>query len=830
MREQSMRERSSWASTRWVAWLLGVAITIGVLGWMIVDLWLLETSPSSPHVATIGGPSPANLNTPPARADSDMRDQNRQGSSTNRVDPNPSQVKLPLKWLSHPPRPFPTGGVAAKLKHTQTGSSADATLFYQHVVIGRPLDDGIYFWQSGDLLDFPTFDQLHIRVSGEAIEPWFSTGSDAPEFVSVYWLIPVRLTLDSPQETELAVDICAVSGTGLVSDGSFRKRVVVRRMSEIECTVPLMPLEFVDIATMGQSDTTRRRIEASIGNEPPAPGESITLRVAARTKLTIEFSQESHQQFLIVASEMLQVPLDGVDDSALRDLVVAVEIANWITPIRKQRVTANWLDGLTIAGVGGVRRALVLELPTLETQAVVRVAVYVTSSRGTALEQRAQTNVLLAVGERDCEPGRGSYAITASVLRNDVTLSVRVTDTQDRPIRDFPVEVQPLFRSVEGRPQTIGRQLVELTDISGLATFSRLQGGPGIGVRIKPGVPLRPTLNGGFSPEQWFDGVKKVAEVRIFVEVGSPVPVAFAFDLSALGLPVVDQSEATTPTGVRRAIAVPHAVVPQRQNRNFAGDITTSGSLDRAGRLVTSIRTEGDYVAVLRAPWGEKCITFRHAGAGAIDVPVAILKPESVKARCVDSAGAPLEGAMVFTSGLAAQLAWAIAKSEEAARSGFMSMQTTNVEGRCEFPCQPDNLNPRAWWCYHKSCGLVAASAVDGSASTGLQLVVEPAQRPASLSITVNPPANESAAQLTVCISPVFCATGDDVIGLFAHLGVSRFVANSPVQIGPLPPGEYAVSVIRTSPGSGHKALGNGFTKVVRVAASTNAELVLPAP
>jgi hypothetical protein len=406
---------------------------------------------------------------------------------------------------------------------------------------------------------------------------------------------------------------------------------------------------------------------------------------------------------------------------------------------------------------------------------------------------------------------------------------VHVKDVDGKPCAD--VQVTMRYLSNPGSPTEQGGAPWPIrTGPDGVARFDGTRCNPGIGVRVELDTPLhRPKHGGGRSlVNQWFsEGVTElVFELVVEGQYLNPLAVRFKAEKEVDDLFTSQTKVRVEPLTLKSPIS--YLALPDGRNPAYGADEGSSRA-EPGFRVVTGVRTPGRYFVLLVSLIGELSATVDYDGAGASEFTIAAEMPVGVKATIVTKDGQPLDGAVVFTSGVPACMAWAIGLSETRRSTTHMSQQITR-KGRVGLACQPRHADPRNWSLFHPELGVCDVAQVEGDRTSGYRLVVEPSRDAGAVRVGVARPEGLKDAELTVCVTPVFAGSGG-AMQAQALVGMGRMqtLTGDSVTFQNLPAGSYMVVVILKQ-GRGQRALGPKWSAEVTITRAATTEIALPLP
>lgn len=318
--------------------------------------------------------------------------------------------------------------------------------------------------------------------------------------------------------------------------------------------------------------------------------------------------------------------------------------------------------------------------------------------------------------------------------------------------------------------------------------ISGLRSGPDLFARVsfetRPPRDLNPDLKTDYA----YDAANPITDIEVVLPATIGRPLVVEFDTTNLEQSWTPQQQAS---GAVRATAVPYLVIPRSVNRKLACDASASVRIDERSRLVTNVRSPGEYDILTMTRAGEAWVVGHRHAADARVAGVKVQPGVQARVSVVDGQGQPLSGAMICTAAPSPEIVWALAQAHRKDYIRYFSRQTTSAGGTRAFSCQPSSADPSQWLIYHESIGVFRPVRVSGSLRDGFQLST--GTRVASGSVTVKADVRDLAGKkLLLCVSPVFIENSGTMTELFAFLGATIEVVD-----GEARPGQLACRALR---------------------------------
>lgn len=709
-------------------------------------------------------------------------------------------MTLPL-WWGAAPTPFPREGLTWSVRFAaQPGSdntrieSVTAVADEDAIAIHGDLDDGSYaIVPSGSV--HIAYDSQYFRVvEGRAI-PGLIPGRGVGSVVA-YHMIDVRIVARFSRATEAEVSAASTVTPDFAPHARWSGRFTLRHAQEINTKVPATPLRFSESHKWSNRTLSQAALKSSLDDRVPRPGELIELTVRDPVTLTINLVES-------VPGD-LQSVLDLVSPgSKANDRVPELDVSmrGWIVEGR-QSYRAQW----EVPPSAGMPASLSIEvLPLSEPTEIILELLPVeakrppgvrsTDGRGPALFQKR----CVAFALKQFAADQAHYTVDATVMTYNWDVTVTVTEAEHGPRANFLVSIDPRLvigeeriSSVRGVPEEYELR----TNSDGVARFVGLPSTQGAWFRLQlestPPRELNPDLKTWY---QYEAGTNEI-EIQVVLNAEAPKPLTLKFELSS---PNPDRSRLQHLKGI---------VVPHTENERLAEESLLGLKqieLDDKGRWFTEVYEPGRYTIFMLTSYGELVHTVNYSGDG--EQVIRVHEPRHLAVTCLDQDSIPLDDAIIFTTVLDAQYAWALASLERAPfalqDNGLrrMSRQTTNVDGECKFPVQPDNAEPAEWLIHHPQTGLArltvkSSAVVDGV--TNYVVAVANTLDTGDIEIHLPPEWLSEGGKVRAVLTHVFKESAGKPTELVAAIGWQADITSDKWTVAKVPVGRYALSILVT--------------------------------
>ncbi len=786
--------------TKSVRILVGVgalSLVIGTAAWLVVAAKRATQTQSGAHISEVAIAPPSGKKSGPAASDQSLAEAVSRGSE---VPSNGGLLTLEVRWLSTPMQ-FAEAGYRAPIAGASgVVEGAHIVLYEKHAVVVGELPDGRYTYHSTSELSFPYMAQVWFDVRSGAAEITESSRKRA-QHVSVYYLVPVRILVHVPDETELEVSVNALPSSSVEVSQTYWSKFVASHLVELHENVPRLPLEFTRKFDMRVS-AEFARAESSLGTRIPAPNELIELRFLGEAEVSITLVEASPGDFVRAVVQAIGVTEEAMVTAPQEYTRLSVRFSDWDPVGQMDLQEVGWPQD-------GVLR---FRTPVPRADCRPTYTIHAHPRKTSRPNPRAE----VAVGTANVVGGSRFCDLKADVISRDGILTVTVQDENGVAQRDLLVRVRPMWSAV-GERHFVGPMEEHYTDEDGEVVVHGLPRGAGGGTHVTTDVHLPRDLNPNRSGEYWFKAGDRKLRLTLVVKAAASSPFVIR---------MVDRSNDTDTGLSARSLPTRYFVVPRVPGATLEVD-EGSRVVDATGRIVTSIKSPGEYAALVITPQGEVFLTARHDAGTSTDHELQVESSCSVTVRCLRSDGTALPGCIVFTSAVDPLIAWAIGKCESRGFTRHLVRQTTNASGRAAFPCQVANADPRKWIVFDRDAGLLRASKVGGSVEAGFEIIVDDPLPGGRVTLAVGSEHRQSNSKYHACITPIYSQSEERTSQALLGFGDVVVLDRDSVQMAHLPPGSYLITVVVEHDGM-FAPMGAAWSKVIQVSADEATEVQLP--